>query len=440
MTLYHFKYHNMEFSYFFSLLICIFSFFSCQSYERKPGCHLDKMHIKGNVVKIETIVQSTMPLTEIYAKAFDPQYAISTYAGNISIEIDNDGNIMHSEGYGLDGKKIFDAGKYTPENDGCSFPAVPIGPGAKQNINNIKTITSENGDIVNIKYFDGGKLIWNQKAFYNKDGSIKSIVKKYTQLSIKTDLLNIEYADTTTFSYLKYDNLGNWTEAEISYKGVLPKHAYSYKIKRQITYLEDDKKPALINELTAYNKSNMTTTDITDQVSLGIYGTMRIPHYMALQSKDYINSVKNFISPSQRDQMHYLFMSVYDDKDAYATISVNFIPGDGSNGYDDLSPEELEYDEETDKFIEEQNTSVMAQGGTYVLKWLPYQFTTICGRRALKLTYYRYGNGSPIPVYCENYTIPMVDGNTVCVIFSFQSNLYNRFYKDFQNSINSIRF
>jgi len=82
----------------------------------------------------------------------------------------------------------------------------------------------------------------------------------------------------------------------------------------------------------------------------------------------------------------------------------------------------------------------MAQGGTYILKWLPYQFTTISGRRALKLSYYRYGNGSPIPVYCENYTIPMVDGNTICVIFSFQSNLYNRFYKDFQNSINSIRF
>ena len=105
-----------------------------------------------------------------------------------------------------------------------------------------------------------------------------------------------------------------------------------------------------------------------------------------------------------------------------------------------MTPEELEYDEETDKFIEEQNTSVMAHGGTYVLKWLPYQFTTISGRRALKLTYYRYGNGSPIPVYCENYTVPMADGNTICILYSFQSNLYNKFYKDFENSINSIRF
>lgn len=430
----------MKASYSFPVLICIFSIFSCQNYERKSGCHLDKMRIKGNVVKIETIVQSTMPLTEIYAKAFDPQYAISTYAGNIAIDIDNDGNIKHSMGYGLDGKIIFDVGKYTPENDGCFSPAVPIGPGAKQNIDNIKTITSENGDVVNIKYYDGDKLIWNQKAFYNEDGSLKSIVKEYALLSIKTDLLNISYADTTTFNYLEYDYLGNWTEAEINYKGVLPKHAHSYKIIRQITYLEDDKKPALIDKLTAYNNLNMITTNATDQVSLGEYGTMRIPHYMALQSKDYINDVKDFMSPSLRNQMHYLFMSVYDNKDAYATISVNFIPGDGSNGYDDMTPEELEYDEETDKFIEEQNTSVMAHGGTYVLKWLPYQFTTISGRRALKLTYYRYGNGSPIPVYCENYTVPMADGNTICILYSFQSNLYNKFYKDFENSINSIRF
>lgn len=424
----------------FILFISVFVLLSCQCYERKPGCHLDKMHIKGNVVKIETIVQSTMPLTEIYAKAFDPQYAISTYAGNITIEFENEGNIKRSVGYGLDGKIIFDAGKYNPENDGCSSPAVPIGPGAKQNIDNIKTITSTNGDVVNIKYYDGNELIWNQKAFYNEDGSVKSIIKEYAQLSIKTDFLNILYADTTTFNYLEYDNLGNWTEAEISYKGILPKHAHSYKIKRQFTYVEDDKKPALIEKLAAYNKANMTSTDEIDIVSLGEYGTMRIPHYMALQSKDYINEVKDFMSPSLRNQMHYLFMSVYDNKDAYATISVNFIQGDGSNGYDDLSPEELEYDEETDKFIEEQNTTVMAQGGTYVLKWLPYKFMTISGRRALKLSYYRYGNGSPIPVYCENYTIPMADGNTICVIFSFQSNLYNRFYNDFAQSINSIRF
>ena len=430
----------MKASYTSLVLICIFSLLSCQSYKRKPGCHLDKMHIKGNVVKIETIVQSTIPLTEIYSKAFDPQYAISMFAGNITIEFDNDGNIRRSVGYGLDGKIIFDTNKYTPVNDGCFSPAVPIGPGAKQNIDNIKTITSKNGDVVNIKYYDGKELIWDQKAFYNEDGSVKSIVKEYNQLSIHTDLIHISRTDTTKFNYIRYDNHGNWTEVEINYKGILPEHAHSYKIKRQITYLEDDKKPALIEELAAYNMAKMSSTDEMNQVFLGGYGTMKIPQYMALQSKEYINELKNFITQPVRTQMYYLFMSEYDNKDAYATISAHLIPSDGSNGYNDMTPEELEYNEELDRYIEEQNTTLMAEGGTYVLKWLPYKFTTISGRRALKITYYRYGNGSPIPVYCESFTIPMADGNTIAVIFSFQSNLYNKFYKDFEQSINSIRF
>ncbi len=430
----------MKVSKLFIIFISTFSLFSCQHYNRKSGCNLDKMHINGNVVKIETIVQSTIPLTEIYAKAFDPQYAISTYLGNITIEFDNNGNIKRSVGYGIDGKEIFDVDEYNPIIDGSLSPAVAIGPQAKQNIDNIKTIMSENGDIVNIKYYEGNDLIWNQKAYYNEDGSAKYIVKEYSQLNIKIDFLNISYSDTTTFKYLEYDNHGNWTEAEISYKGIFPKHAHSYKIKRQFTYYEDDQKPALIEELSDYNKLQMTTCNETDIVTLGKYGSMNIPHYMTLQSNQEIDDVKKFVSPSLVDQMHYLFMSVYDDNDAYATISVSYIPGDGSNGYDDLSSEDLEYDEETNKFIEEQNISAMAQGGTYVLKWLPYQFVTISGRRALKLSYYRYGNGSPIPVYCENYTIRMPDGNTLGIIFSFQSNMYSRFYNDFKQSINSIKF
>lgn len=398
------------------------------------------MHIKGNVVKIETIVQSTMPLTEIYAKAFDPKCAISTYAGNVTIYFDKDGNIKHSKGYGLDGMEIFDADRYNPRNSGVSTPSIPIGLGAKQNIDNIKTIASENGDIVNVKYYDGNDLIWNQKAYYNEDGSMKSIVKEYEQLSIKSDLITILYTDTTTFNYLEYDNLGNWVEAEVNYKGILPKHAHSYKIKRQITYMEDGKKPTLIKELRKYNKVDMTTTKETDEVHISEYGTMNIPHYMAMQPKNYINDVINLMPSYLRDQTHYLFMSVYDDKDAYASISVNYFPGDGSGNFDDLSPEELAYDKETDKILEEQNTAFLAQAGTYVLKWLPYKFVTISGRRALKISYYRYGKGNPIPVYCEIYSIPMADGNTICVSISFQSNLYNRFYKDFEQSINSIRF
>ena len=435
----------MKASHFFTLIICLFGLLGCDfgKYDRKPNCHLDQMHIKGNVVKIETIVQSTMPLTELYTNAFDPQYAISTYIGNITIEFDKDGNVKHSSGYGLDGKELFVASKY--KNDGCyTIPCVLINPTANQQIDNIKTIESENGDIVNVKYYDGNELIWDQKTYYNEDGSAKFITKDYAQLNIKIkdDVLNIAFADTTTYDYLEYDNLGNWTEAEVSYKGVLPRHAHSYKIKRQITYLEDDKKPTLIEELVKYNKVDMTTSDETEEISLGKYGTMRIPLYMALQSNEYVNKVKDSTAQSlgsQVDLLNFLFMSVYDNKDAYATISVCYTPWDGIIGYDDFSSEELDYNEETDRILEEKYREILVQGEHFVLKWLPYEFVTISGHRALKLTYYRYSN-DPIPVYCENYTIPMPDGTAVCLIFSFQSNLYNRFHNDFKQSINSIRF
>ena len=413
----------------------------CTKYEKEKNCHLEKMHVKGNVVKIETIVQSTMPLTEIFTNAFDPQYAISTYAGNVTIIFDNHGNVKHSIGYGVDGKKLFDTDIYKPDNDGCYTPGIPIGPVANQNITKISTVSSNEGGVVNVKYYDENELVWTQKATYNKDGSIQSIIKNYDNLSIKTDLIDITYSDTTTFNYLSYDNIGNWTEVEVIYKGVFPKHNHTYKIKRQITYWDEPEKPELISKLKEYNNTELSSTEKTDVVPLGEYGDMSIPHYMALQSKDYIKNVQNFGGPSTVDlPMNYLFMSVYDKNDAYATISVNTTPGDPSINYDNLSAEELKYNEETDKVMEEQYTAMMAQNRTYVLKWLPYQFTSISGRRALRIRYYRYGIGSPIPVYCETFSIQMSDGNMLNVTFSFQSNLYNRFYSDFEKSIQSIRF
>lgn len=419
----------------------IFCIASCKrEYERQEGCHLDKMAIFGNVVKVETIVQSTMPLTELYANAFDPKLALSTYVGNISIEFDNNGNVKHSVGYGIDGEILFEESAFMPENDGNMTPCVLIGLGAKQMIDRIKTVSSNDGKVVNIKYYDGNELIWNQKANYNDDGSINSITKEYESMSIKTDLLTLSYADTTTFQYLSYDSMNNWTEAKVVYKGILPKHAHSYKIIRQITYADEVEKPSLIRKLQEYNRVDQETTSNFDMIRFGYYGTMEIPYYMVLESNGIKETVQNHLESIYGTKSGYLFMSVYDKEDAYATISVCQIYGDDTEGFDNLSPEELKYDKEIDKYLEEQNTMVMAQGGTYVLKWLPYEFTTISGKRALRTRYYRYGNGGPIPVYCENYIIPMKDGYTLSIIYSFQSNLDYRFRSDFNKAINSIKF
>ena len=428
-------------SYILLYMCLIFSallFGSCkQDYVRQEGCHLDQMNLHGNVVKVETIVQSSMPLTELYFNSFNPQNTISFYAGNFSILFDNHGYVEKSIGYDINGKQLFDV-KFCSKEDSNITPFVPIGPGAKQNIDKIKTVSSENGNVVEVQYFDGNKLIWKQRAFYNEDGTINSITKEYESLRIKNNLLNIEYSDTTLFSYLSYDEYNNWTEVLVEYKGILPKHTHSYKIKRQITYATDGDKPQLIQELQAYNNANFESTDAFDIIPLRYYGAMKIPHYMAIQSQNYINDINGYLSPNLQSKLNYVFMSVYDNNDAYATISVSITPSDGGSDFDNLSPRELAYDEETDKYFEEENTRIMAQGGAYILKWLPYSFVKISGHNALKICYYRYGNGSPIPVYCENYTIPMNDGNTLCIIYSFQSNLDYRFRMDFDKAINSI--
>lgn len=440
MTYYRSKLINMRLYRFLymCLVFSTFLFASCkQEYIRQEGCHLDQMNLHGNIVKVETIVQSSMPLTELYFNSFNPQDAVSFYAGNFSISFDNQGYVDRTIGYDINGKQLFDV-KLNSKEESNFTPVVPIGPGAKQNIDKIKTVSSENGKVVEVQYYDGSKLIWKQRAFYNEDGTINYITKKYESLSIKTDLLNIEYSDTTKFNYLSYDENNNWTEVLVDYRGILPKHNHSYKIKRQITYATDDDKPQLIQELQAYNKATYETTDAFDNIPLRDYGSMNIPHYMAIQSQNYINDVNGYLSPNIQSQLNYVFMSVYDNKNAYATISVSITPGDGSTDFDSLSPEELVYDEETDKFLEEENVSVMAQGGTYILKWLPYSFVKISGHNALRICYYRYGNGSPIPVYCENFTIPMSDGNLLCFIYSFQSNLDYRFRMDFDKAINSI--
>lgn len=115
-------------------------------------------------------------------------------------------------------------------------------------------------------------------------------------------------------------------------------------------------------------------------------------------------------------------------------------PGVMSSCLKGVQYQQNSFSQELDDVLKEQNVEVMAQGGTYVLKWLPYGFVDISGKRSLKQSYYRYGKGSPIPVYCENYITPMKDGYTLSIICSFQSNLDNRFRKDFSNAINSIRF
>ena len=408
---------------------------SC-TYNRNEGCHLDKLNLNGNVKKIETIVQTTMPLTELYYGSIDPSKSISMFGGNFVFDFDNHGYLKKTTGYGIDGKVLFVSDYFSQSQEPNLAPSV-ISVSAKQQIDRVKTISESDGKVVNAQYYSGSELIWNQYVTYNDKKDVVSIVKEYLPLSIKSDLLNIQYADTTKYEYSSLDEHGNWTVAKVYYTGVLPKHKHEYTVIRQITYYGDSKKSPLIKQLDSVNEEEMHyESSEFDNITIGKYGKMKIPHYMMLQSDDYISLVNDY-SPRAID---YIFMSEYDNSDAYASFSVsrNYV-GKG-NVFDEVLTNELPYIKALDEELKKLNVLIMEQGGTYILKWLPYSCVNISGRKALKLSYYRYGNGSPIPVYCENYLVPMDDGYILSIVYGFQSNLDNKFRVDFNKAVNSIMF
>lgn len=422
-----------------SIPFILSSIFGCSDYTRENGCDLDAMHIKGNVVRIETITQSTMPLTELFAKAFDPSFVVSSYDGNFCLDIDNHGNIKRNRGYDIEGANLFDVDFQHPHDDFCTVPCVILKPNKHQPIDEIKTVKEENGNVTNVKYYNGEELIWEQNSVYNNDGTIRSIIKEYTSYKIEFNHLSITYSDTTLYNYISYDDKGNWTELEAEYRGVFPKHNYNYKVKRQITYYGEAEKQPLIERLKEYNNPPIAPKCRFTKIEIGKWGYMSIPYYMAQVSNEMTKCVQQTVSENAGN-LNYLYNSLYDNNVAYASFSISKIPCSESQRYDHLDKEDLEYNIYVDVMYQKQMEEGLAQNNILLLKWLPYEFVEISGRRALHFRYYRYGIGSPIPVYCDTYTIPVSDGFALGIIFSFQCNLYERFYDHFNKAINSIVF
>ena len=244
--------------------------------------------------------------------------------------------------------------------------------------------------------------------------------------------------DSTTIRYFDFDSYNNWTRAIVDYKGILRRHNHVYTVFRQITYDGESTHAPLINLYEDLNPiPNKQSNTILKTVGFGTYGFMTLPSYMEMLSQEYINQIP---LPGH----NYNFSSTYKEAndDAYATFSSTVVY-DGNNMYsiiNDPSIAERNYNKDWDEDLETIHSNQLNKVNNRMLKWLPYQISDISGKRALKIRYYRYGNPGPIPVYCETYQIPMGDGYILTFTFSFQSNLYHKFYNDFLKSINSIQF
>lgn len=422
--------------------VCVSILLSSCQYQREQGCYLDAMRINGKVTKIETIAITSVPETEMWFDTFDPHTTISMFAGNAEIDFDRHGNVKTFRGYGVDKKLLFECSDFSSDNPSRYSPAVAGGSGYNS-IDYIETEKDSNGDIVNIKYYSNNELKWNQTLTFNERGDVDQIVKDYVTLYPEPISQLLPHVDTTRYHYLSFDEQNNWTAVAVEYKGVYSRHNYTYKVLRQITYDGEKSKTPLLNQL-SIPEELYPIGDVDknwNHIELQNYGNMQLPNYMSLDSSVVLNSIttglKQFMTGEE--QFAYLFMAEYTESDAYASFSVSKTYNPDIDEFDDFSDEDVEYSQELDEYLETTNREQMAQGGTFILRWLPYEFVKISGHGALKLRYYRYGKGSPIPVYCVNYILPMKDHFTLSIIYGFQSNLADRFQSDFEAAIASIQ-
>lgn len=395
---------------------------SCTKYERQKDCNLDEMNVYGNVTKIETIVKTTMPITEEFADVFDPTLCIPLAMGNTELVFDKKGNIKRSIGYGIDGELLYDE-KINSFSDGsCAVPSV-LGELAGTNIDDFKCV-KEDGKIVKMTYYSNGEQLWEQNVTYDENGNFERIVKEYTEIGQWVK-------DTTLYNYYDCDSHGNWTRAVVKYKGVFSRFDYEVTVYRQISYDGEGKHDKLINKLSSLNEQSKAYATDFIKLRLGEYGTMNMPDYMEVRS-DFDEYTENYL-------LRYIYKN---SNEAYATLSVmKAFDGVYENPFEELAKEGILYDKDFDDFLKDGFTSeLLEQSGVRLLKWMPYEIVKLADRYVLKVNYYRYGNGTPIPVYYESYTIPMNDGYVLVASFSYQSNLENRFKADFEKAVRSIDF
>lgn len=426
---------NRQIRFIFYLTFLIF--FSCSSYERQDGCTLDRLHIYGNVKTVEVTSLTTVPLTEMFANAYNPEEVLLIFSGNFNMNFDNTGHIKNFSGFGVDGKELFRVSKFKFSEKSDFTPAF-FGAKDIEGINDLKVIRNSNGKIYKVIFLKDNKPLWIVKMKYDEKGNITQITKKYCKLDdISINLLS--FADTTTICYRDFDKYENWTKADVQYRGLLKKHNFKYTAIRTIIYDTDENKSLKLSDFQQVLSSVQKTKDCEYIKEHTPIFSIDIPDFMSKYSSAKMKEVQSFSPTSSSMPLKYLFMYDYKENDSYASISAMITPSGGIN-YDELSGADLIYNSETDKLLEETFKSQTAQSGIFLLKWLPYRITKLGGKKGLKICYYRYGMGSPIPVYVETYTMSISDNYVVNLTISYQSKDYYRFHDCFEHSKQSLKF
>lgn len=394
--------------------------------------HLESFNFKGNVVKVESIVKTTMPLTELLYYSIDLETSVSNHmTGNLVLEFNKNGRLIKHKAYDIDGKVLYDV-NYT--NDIMQSHNVLISKINNDDVDDIKIVKDTLGRTKSTIYYKDKDPVYELNNEYNEFGDVKYTTFK----DVRFPLLSQIKADTTYYNYLQYDEYGNWIEAEVKHIALfLSRQNFSYLIKRQFTYSDSPSKEPLINQLRTYNNSNKPSSSDKRKVKINGFGEFMLPYYMQHMKEDEVKALDDIMLKTTGLSTEYLCGYEYYGDDAYVTFSINTINGEYGVDFNQYTAGELE-EYASDEFIINATINSLNSDISQVIRFYPISYVDFDGRRAIKYQYYRIGV-NPIPVYVEVYSFMNNNGNCVTITLSYQSNYYNLFHNDFDKIIKSIK-
>lgn len=404
------------------------------------GNDLEQMRVYGDVVKIETVSLTNIPIMEYYQK-YDPRNGIANTDGNYILTFNRRGDVTRYQGFGCDLDELFDVSpnRGKKAQGVMLLSSIPL----DEIFDSVAYELNEYGDVALIEWYEGEKLSRKTSITYDLQQRPYICVSNSGYLSTigKTEWF-LTY-DTSIIKYTETDSQGNWTTLEIEKRSsFMPERNNTrYCVLRQITYRGEPEKIPLIRQdrVKEYSKrQNILKTHELHPVRLGSIATISIPDYMTSSNtdelKDYMKEIDGDPSVLNGDLCRYECKG-----QGFATFAVSYFP-DAATGWNDLTDVEKVYDKDFDDMLRMQYETPEAQKMISLLKWYPYSFVTINGNCAVLTRYIRYGKGSSIPVYVESYLLDTPDDGALLITMSYQINRRQFFHQDLVNAVHSLRF
>ena len=336
---------------------------------------LNRLNIKGNVVKLEVSTQTTIPISEwLYTDIDKVDFhrsirndAVYSFCGQSSMTFDKAGKLSELIVFDNMGNTIY-------RNPELTRPLTLYNP-ININVNELADGWSYENDsmgrIVKQKNEHDGNLNFERFVTYNKRGDIDMIVCKYNHLKLQAYDETYTPADTTFFKYTQFDGEGNWTAATIQKRGRLKTDSYAMNVRRQLTYAEHEKQKDLIRNLQSWNEGIIKSMPVHIKMKpwyfFGDALQLEMPERMRLEET---------LSTNDNLKVYKL-----DTDSGYFSISVSI-------GQQDESI----YDA-TDEEANNAMTYSLAQSGIVILKWQGFSIVNVNGKRFGEINYSHYASG-----------------------------------------------